>query len=131
MTEIERRANKKSLHYDKKYSEDRTLKDMLSRPQSFVEGAIEGIVNLLRQKAYRDGYINGVEESTKELREKLTDAKEVWFFTYWEYRQISSFAFERTRLLSSKNYDSFEEAWKAHEEVKFPASPVMKGYVKE
>ena len=59
MTEIEQKANKKSLSYDTKYSEDRTLKDMLSRPQSFVEGAIEGIVNLLRQKAYRDGYIAG------------------------------------------------------------------------
>lgn len=77
MTEIEERANKKSLSYDTKYSEDGTLRDMLSRPQSFVEGAIEGIVNLLRQKAYRDGYINGAEESTKELREKLTDAKEI------------------------------------------------------
>lgn len=63
MTEIERKANKKSLSYDTKYSEDRTLKDMLSRPQAFVEGAIEGIVNLLRQKAYRDGYIAGAEEN--------------------------------------------------------------------
>ena len=77
MTKIERRANKKSFCYDKKYSEDGTLRDMLSRPHSFVEGAIEGIVNLLRQKAYRDGYIEGAEESAKELREKLTDAKEI------------------------------------------------------
>ena len=61
--ELEMKADKKSLSYDTKYSEDRTLKDMLSRPQAFVEGAIEGIVNLLRQKAYRDGYIVGAKEN--------------------------------------------------------------------
>ena len=59
---------------------------------------------------------------------------EVWFFAYWEHQQIRSvysLVFEKTRIAYSKNYESFEEAWKAHEEVEFPASPVMKGYVRE
>ena len=62
--EFEKKANKKSLRYNIKYSEDMKLKDMLSRPQDFVKGAIEGIVNLLRQKAYRDGYIDGATENS-------------------------------------------------------------------
>lgn len=61
--ELNRKADHLSLAYKTKYSEDRTLKDMLSRPKDFVEGAIEGIINLLRQKAWRDGYIAGAEEN--------------------------------------------------------------------
>lgn len=66
--ELNRKANRLSLAYKTKYSEDRTLKDMLSRPKDFVEGAIEGIVNLLRQKAWRDGYIAGATETKAEAK---------------------------------------------------------------
>ena len=61
--ELNRKADHLSSAYKTKYSEDRTLKDMLSRPKDFVEGAIEGIINLLRQKAWRDGYIAGAIEN--------------------------------------------------------------------
>lgn len=65
----------------------------------------------------------------EQLEQECPSLSEVWFFAYWEYRKIDSFAFEKIRLNYSKNYESFEEAWKAHEDALFPASPVMKGYV--
>ena len=52
----------RSLAYNTKYAEDSSLEDMLRRPQAFMEGAIAGLVQLLRQKAYRDGYIDGATE---------------------------------------------------------------------
>ena len=61
--ELISKANHLSLAYKTKYSEDGTLKDMLSRPKDFIEGAIEGIINLLRQTAWRDGYIAGAIEN--------------------------------------------------------------------
>ena len=69
--ELIEKADKLSFSYNKKYSEDYKLKDMLSRPKDFVEGAIEGVIHLLRQKAWRDGYIAGATEATKELQEKI------------------------------------------------------------
>ena len=70
------KADHLSLAYKTKYSEDYKLKDMLSRPKDFVEGAIEGIINLLRQKAWRDGYIAGATENGiqwHDLRKDLND----------------------------------------------------------
>ena len=60
--------------------------------------------------------------------------KEVWFYTYWSYEDTgySEAYYERgDTLCYSRNYDSFEEAWSNREFEKFPASPVMKGYVHE
>lgn len=64
--ELENKARDNSLVYDTKYSEDGVLEEMLSRPQDFVDGAIMEIVQLLRKKANRDGFIAGA----KELQEK-------------------------------------------------------------
>lgn len=63
---IEDKAREKSLAYDTKYAEDGVLEDMLSRPQDFREGAIAEIIDLLRKKAYRDGYIDSAKEIEKQ-----------------------------------------------------------------
>ena len=49
---LEQDADQKSQGYNTKYSEDGKLKDMLSSPQDFVDGAIENVISLLRRKAY-------------------------------------------------------------------------------
>jgi hypothetical protein len=65
--ELKQEADKESYKYNKKYSEDYKLKDMLSRPMDFVEGAIEGVVKLLKIKAYRDGYLASAEPREKRI----------------------------------------------------------------
>lgn len=108
--QIEQKANKKSLRYNTKYSEDRELKDMLSRPQDFVEGAIEGIVNLLRQKAYRDGYIDGANAFTSvwhDLRKNPLDLPTenctVLIYTDWQGMELKTF-FVDTRLFENLTF---------------------------
>lgn len=66
MTELENKAREYSIVYDTKYAEDDVLEEMLSRPQDFVDGAIMGVVQLLRQKASRDGFISGAEAMQEE-----------------------------------------------------------------
>lgn len=61
--ELENKAREHSLVYDTKYAEDGVLEEMLSRPQDFVESAIMNIVQLLRKKANRDGYITSAKEN--------------------------------------------------------------------
>lgn len=73
MTE-EEKAREKARGYDTKYAEDSVLEDMLSRPTDFREGAIADIVNLLREKAYRDGYLAGAKENGV-VWHKITDWK--------------------------------------------------------
>lgn len=63
MTELEEKAREYSIVYDTKYAEDGVLEEMLSRPQDFVDGAIIGVIQLLRKKAYRDGFIAGAKEN--------------------------------------------------------------------
>ena len=66
--ELEKEAVRKSLSYNTKYSEDGDLKDMLSRPQDFIEGSIARMVDLLRKKAYRDGMVDGAEPREKQIQ---------------------------------------------------------------
>lgn len=65
MTELERKAVKKSLVYNRKYSEDRDLEDVLKHPEKYVDSYAYtmNIVQMLRQKAYRDGYNVGAKEN--------------------------------------------------------------------
>lgn len=67
--ELEKEANKQSYLYDTKYSEDYTLEDRLNRPEDFVKGAIKDLVDLLKRKACRDGYIAGAEPREKRIAE--------------------------------------------------------------
>lgn len=67
--DLVRNADKQSYEYNTKYSEDYTLKDMLKRPQDFVEGTIENIVDLLKKKAYRDGLIDSAEPRELKIAE--------------------------------------------------------------
>ena len=85
--ELNRKADHLSLAYKTKYSEDRTLKDMLSRPKDFIEGAIEGIINLLRQKAWRDGYIAGATENGIQWHDLRKDPNDLpkKNKSYWVY----------------------------------------------
>lgn len=66
MTELENKAREYSIVYDTKYAEDGVLEEMLSRPQDFVDGAIMGVVQLLRQKASKDGFVAGVKAMQEE-----------------------------------------------------------------
>lgn len=92
--ELNRKADHLSLLYKTKYSEDRTLKDMLSRPKDFVEGAIEGIINLLRQKAWRDGYIAGATEAKEIIKELVKNSPDTYSGTNIELQQKKMFAFQ-------------------------------------
>lgn len=85
--ELNRKADHLSLAYKTKYSEDRKLKDMLSRPKDFIEGAIEGIINLLRQKAWRDGYIAGATENGIQWHDLRKDPNDLpkKNKSYWVY----------------------------------------------
>ena len=56
---LEHEAEEKAYKYEKKYSEDFKLKDMLSRPEDFEIDGIQRVVDLLKRKAYRDGYKEG------------------------------------------------------------------------
>lgn len=76
MTIVEK-ADKKSFDYNTKYSEDGTLKSMLAEPHRFVEGAIEGIIDLLRKKAYRDGYIDSAKENGIQWHDLREDPNDV------------------------------------------------------
>ena len=68
------KAREKSLAYDTKYAEDSVLEDMLSRPQDFREGAIAEIIDLLRKKAYRDGYADCAREHIEKMKHCLNCA---------------------------------------------------------
>lgn len=65
MTELERKAVKQSLTYNRKYSEDRNLEKVLKYPEEYVDSYAYtmNIVQMLRQKAYRDGFIAGAKEN--------------------------------------------------------------------
>lgn len=59
--------------------------------------------------------------------------KEVWFYTYYQYEDTGYTKpfYGPTDVIEYSNYfDTFEEAWEDREKSQFPASPVMKGYVK-
>lgn len=73
MTELELKAVKKSLVYNRKYSEDRNLEDVLKHPEKYVDSYAYtmNIVQMLRQKAYRDGYNVGAKENEQEKCELL------------------------------------------------------------
>ncbi len=60
--------------------------------------------------------------------------KEVWFYTYFkiEIRGYCNLWEAPTDIILYSDYfDSFEKAWESRKMCEFPASPVMKGYVKE
>lgn len=59
-------ATKYSLDYDKKYSEEFTLVDMIRRPKEFVDGSIEDMLNMIKKKAYRDGYIDAYKAGSQD-----------------------------------------------------------------
>lgn len=65
MTELEHKAVKQSLAYNRKYSEDRDLENVLKHPEEYVDSYAYtmNIVQMLRQKAYRDGYNVGAKEN--------------------------------------------------------------------
>lgn len=75
MTDIQLdiKATKASLAYNIKYAEDSVLNDMLSRPSDFVTDCIKSVVDMLRKKAYRDGYEQGFKELENEYKLKLKD----------------------------------------------------------
>ena len=68
MTDIElvEIATKYSLDYDRKYSEDFTFVDMIKRPKDFVDGSIEDMLNMIKKKTYRDGYIDAYKAGSQD-----------------------------------------------------------------
>lgn len=92
--EIEKKAREHSIVYDTKYAEDGVLEDMLSRPQDFVDGAIMDIVQLLRKKANRDGFITGAKEMLKENEqlnvqiEKMKNHTNCKFYHEWNLANV-------------------------------------------
>ena len=60
--EITGKAVAKSLQYNTKYSEDFDLKKFLDNSDKGIQ--IDRLFHLLREKAYRDGYIAGAKDNT-------------------------------------------------------------------
>lgn len=60
--EIKERATKKSLQYNTQYSEDFDLKRLLDNSDNCIQ--IDRLIHLLREKAYRDGYLAGAKDNT-------------------------------------------------------------------
>lgn len=117
---LEQEADQKSQGYNTKYSEDGKLKDMLSRPQDFVDGAIENVISLLRRKAYRDGYIIGAKEKGTvwyDIKEKLPPQDEHTCFSkdvmtdtgHWCYYNFMSGEWSwNNRKINVKKWCNFE-----------------------
>lgn len=81
MTDLEHKAVKQSLTYNRKYSEDRDLEKVLKHPEEYVDSYAYtmNIVQMLRQKAYRDGFIAGAKENEfvwHDLRKNPNDLPE-------------------------------------------------------
>lgn len=91
MTELEKKAEQKSLVYNTKYSEDRDLEDVLKNPENYVDSysyALE-IVQMLRQKAFRDGYNAGakeLQEENEQLKSQIEKLKEEKRYETCPYR---------------------------------------------
>lgn len=62
----EGKARQKARGYDTEYAEDFTMSDMLSRPQDFDKRGIKDVYLCLKEKHYRDGYLDGLVEGRKE-----------------------------------------------------------------
>jgi len=60
--EIKERATKESLQYNTQYSEDFDLKKFIDNSDKGPQ--IDRLFRLLREKAYRDGYIAGAKDNT-------------------------------------------------------------------
>lgn len=86
--ELEHKARVNSLVYDTKYAEDGVLEEMLSRPQDFVDGAIMEIVQLLREKANRDGFIAGAKELQEETLREIIEIEKVSDYRWEENQQL-------------------------------------------
>ena len=59
--ELEEKAVAKSLGYNTKYSEDFDLKRLLDNSDNCIQ--IDRLIHLLREKAYRDGYLAGAKDN--------------------------------------------------------------------
>lgn len=70
-------ARQKARGYDTEYAEDFTMSDMLSRPQDFDKRSIKDVYLCLKEKHYRDGYLDGLAEERKgkwhDLKKDSTD----------------------------------------------------------
>jgi len=109
---LEEKAVKHSLQYDVPYSEEATLEDMLSRPQDFTIETILGVVKVLRQKSYKDGYINGAKENGvvwHDLRKNPKDLPPVYKTV------LDDEGFECFYVKVAVKKDVFVEKWKYYD----------------
>lgn len=116
MTEFEHKAEKQSRAYNKKYSEDRNLEDVLKHPEKYVDSYAYTmrIVQMLRQKAYRDGYNAGAKEMQEEIEQlKLINKKMQCCKNCKKYRMLESQV--PLRCLKNRRINFCCEEWEFEE----------------
>lgn len=73
----EEKARQKARCYDTEYSEDFTMSDMLSRPQDFNKQSIKDVYLCLKEKHYRDGYLDGLTEGKPKWHDLRKDPNDL------------------------------------------------------
>ncbi len=134
--ELIQEADRQSYLYDTKYSEDYTLEDRLNRPKDFVKGAIKDLVDLLKRKAYRDGYIVGakahlpqwhnLQENPTDLPQCKEDEQIIFYVKEWvesiqKYRAHYCLGFYKKAFLND-DVKVFVEKSKGYENEHLPTT---------